>query len=116
MSGIAWTAFLIARQGFMIDAVPPAYRARALAGLGGSHRVGVFVGPLLGALLIPLAGLPAVFWLAALVSVVAAVMAGLMPDLGHESRTAQREAGHASVLSVWSPTAGRRSRWAPPWS
>lgn len=100
VSGMAWTAFLIARQGFMIDAVPAAYRARALAGLGGSHRVGVFVGPLLGALLIPVAGLPAVFWLAALVSVVAAAMAGLMPDLGQESRTAQRRAGHASVWSV----------------
>src|SRR5688500_15833992 len=33
VSGIAWTAFLIARQGFMIDAVPLEYRARALAAL-----------------------------------------------------------------------------------
>jgi MFS family permease len=100
VSGLAWTMFLIARQGFMIDAVPAAYRARALAALGGSHRVGIFVGPLLGALLIPLAGLPAVFWLAAAVSVVAGLMAFLMPDLGADDRTAQRAAGHASVRSV----------------
>ena len=100
VSGMAWTAFLIARQGFMIDAVPPAYLARALATLGGSHRVGIFVGPLIGAALIPVAGLPAVFWLAAGASVVAAFMAGLMPDLGAASRTAEREAGHASVWSV----------------
>ena len=100
VSGVAWTGFLIARQGFMIDAVPPAYRARALAALGGSHRVGVFVGPLAGALLIPAFGLTAVFVLAAAVSVVAALMAGLVPDLGMDSRTAQREAGHASVRSV----------------
>ncbi len=100
ISGVAWTAFLIARQGFMIDAVPMAYRARALAALGGSHRVGVFIGPLLGAVLIPLAGLTTVFWLAAAASLVAGAMAGLMPDLGHESRTAQGATGHASVWSV----------------
>ena len=34
VSGMAWTTFLISRQGFMIEAVPPAYRARALSGLG----------------------------------------------------------------------------------
>ena len=44
--------FLIARQGFMIDAVPVGYRARALSALGGSLRVGLLVGPLLGAALI----------------------------------------------------------------
>jgi MFS family permease len=100
VSGVAWTAFLIARQGFMIDAVPPAYRARALAALGGSHRVGVFVGPLVGSVLIPLAGLSTVFWLAAAASVAAALMARLMPDLGHETRAAQGAAGHATVWSV----------------
>ena len=38
VSGMSWTMFLIARQGFMIDAVPMGYRARALSTLGGSHR------------------------------------------------------------------------------
>lgn len=100
VSGLAWTTFLIARQGFMIDAVPPAYRARALAALGGSHRIGLFVGPLLGALLIHRGGLTGVFVLGAVVSALAGLMAFLIPDLGVESRTAQRAAGHASVRSV----------------
>lgn len=100
VSGLAWTTFLIARQGFMIDAVPPAYRARALAALGGSHRIGLFIGPLLGALLIHRGGLTGVFVLGAVVSALAGLMAFLIPDLGAESRTAQREAGHASVRSV----------------
>ena len=52
LSGMTWTAFLMARQGFMIDAVPLAYRARAMSMLGGSMRVGVLIGPLLGAGLI----------------------------------------------------------------
>ena len=32
LSGASWTAFLLARQGYMIDAVPMAYRARARGG------------------------------------------------------------------------------------
>jgi MFS family permease len=99
-SGAAWTGFLIARQGFMIDAVPVAHRARALAALGGSGRVGLLVGPLLGAALIPAFGLVSVFVLAAVVSALSGAMAFLVPDLGAESRTEQRAAGHASVWSV----------------
>ena len=43
---MTWTVFMMARQGYMIDAVPLAYRARAMSGLGGSMRIGVFIGPL----------------------------------------------------------------------
>lgn len=100
VSGMSWTMFLIARQGFMIDAVPAAYRARALATLGGSHRVGILVGPLLGAAVIHWFSLAAVFVLGAVLSLGAGLMALLMPDLGSEDRTAQRAAGHASVWSV----------------
>jgi MFS family permease len=107
LSGASWTAFLLARQGYMIDAVPMAYRARALATLGGSHRVGVLVGPLLGAGLIHAFDLRAVFVLAAAMSAISAALARLMPDLGHADRAAARELGHASVWSVL--RANRRS-------
>ena len=100
VSGVAWSAFMIARQGFMIDAVPAAYRARALSALGGSHRVGLFVGPLLGAALIPAYGLGAAFALATVMSVTAGLMAIAIPDLGEENRTRARESGHLSVRSV----------------
>ncbi|MDP2772070.1 MAG: MFS transporter [Nocardioides sp.] len=100
LSGMSWTAFLIARQGFMIDAVPLSHRARALAALGGSHRVGILLGPLLGAGLIHLFDLRASFVLAAGLSLVAALMVRLMPDLGSEGRAEQGAAGHASVWSV----------------
>ena len=55
-AGCAGRCSCIARQGFMIDAVPPTHRARALSTLGGSYRVGVLVGPLLGAGLIAVTG------------------------------------------------------------
>jgi MFS family permease len=100
LSGAAWTAFLIARQGFLIEAVPVYWRARAMSLLGGTFRIGVLIGPLIGALLITLADLRAVFLLAAATSAGAALLALVMPDLGAESRLAQGEAGHASVRSV----------------
>ena len=100
VSGMAWTTFLISRQGFMIEAVPAPFRARALSALGGTYRIGVFVGPLIGAVLIGWTGLSAVFWLALAMSLVAAAMATLMPDLGSEGRAEQQAAGHLSVWSV----------------
>ena len=99
-SGSAYTMFLLSRQGFIIDAVPQGFRARALSTMGGAFRIGVFVGPLVGAGVIATAGIPGVFWLAAALSVVAAAMARLMPDLGAESRAREQAAGHASVWSV----------------
>jgi MFS family permease len=100
VSGMAWTAFLIARQGYMIDAVPAAYRARAMSVLGGSHRVGLLLGPLLGAALIGLTDVRAAFVLAAGLTVTAGLLARLMPDLGSGDRDRQRVAGHLSVRSV----------------
>ncbi len=100
VSGMTWTAFMLARQGFMIDVVPAHLRARALSALGGSHRVGIFIGPLMGAGLIALTDLRSVFVLAAVLSIASGLLALLMPDLGTESRTAQRTTGHLSVWSV----------------
>ncbi|GGU10827.1 MFS transporter [Nocardioides albus] len=97
VSGMSWTAFLIARQGFLIDATPLSHRARAMSLLGGSFRVGVFVGPLLGAGLIHVFGLHVVFLFAAAMSLCSAVIGGWMPELG---RTRSREHGHLSVRSV----------------
>ncbi|KRF34883.1 MFS transporter [Nocardioides sp. Soil805] len=97
-SGMTWTAFIMARQGFMIDVVPVAYRARGMSMLGGSMRIGVLVGPLLGAGLIALGGLTWVFWLAASMSLASALLARTMPDLGSEARG--QGVGQLSVLSV----------------
>ncbi|WP_292648507.1 MFS transporter [Nocardioides sp.] len=97
VSGMSWTAFLIARQGFLIDATPLSHRARAMALLGGSFRIGVFVGPLLGAGLIHVFSLHVVFLFAAAMSLCSAVIGGWMPELG---RTRSREHVHLSVRSV----------------
>lgn len=105
VSGMAWTTFLMSRQGFMIDAVPLSHRARALSTLGGMHRVGIVIGPLLGAALIHISGLPAVFVLGAAMSLASAALAWAMPDLGSESRAEQQQSGH---LGVWAVLAAHR--------
>lgn len=94
VSGMTWTCFLLARQAFLIDAVPTSHRARAMATLGGVTRIGVLVGPLLGAGLLVVAELRGVFCLAAVMSLAAGLMARMMPDLGAATRAA------ASPVSV----------------
>ncbi|GAB4086031.1 MFS transporter [Myceligenerans cantabricum] len=86
VSGMSWTAFLLARQGFLIDAVPVTHRARGMALLGGSMRVGILIGPLLGALLIHLLETRSVFVLAAGASLASAVIVTRMPDFGRVAR------------------------------
>ena len=106
LSGVCWTLFLIARQGFMIDVVPATHRARAMSLLGGSYRVGVLVGPLIGAGLIRLTDLTSVFWLGAAMSVCASLLAATMPDLGEEKRAATKASG--GHLAVWTVISSHR--------
>jgi MFS family permease len=98
--GGTWTVFLLARQGFIIDAVPSGYRARALSSLGGSYRIGIFVGPFLGAGVIQLWGVPAVFLVGALTSMVAVLLVQSMPDLSVAAREHGDTHGHESVWQV----------------
>lgn len=88
-SGMAWTVFLLARQGFLIVVAPAHMQARAMSTLGGSHRIGGFLGPLLGAALLSATGsLRSVFWLAAAMALLATVVVLLARDLtaGQEGR------------------------------
>lgn len=61
--GIATAVFALARQAFMTTFVPYAYRARALSTLGGSFRLGLFIGPFVAAAVIHFSGTTnAAFW------------------------------------------------------
>lgn len=78
--GVSSAVFNLARQLYLTVMVEPRYRARALSSLGGSMRIGLFVGPFLGAAVMQPTGLGGAY----LVGVVALVMAGAialsMPD------------------------------------
>ena len=59
--GLAGSLFGLARQAYLTEAVPIRMRARALSTLGGVHRVGYFIGPFVGSLVIVRSGVGAAY-------------------------------------------------------
>lgn len=49
LMGVSGSVFMLARQSYLTEAIPAQYRARALSTLGGVMRVGMFIGPFVGA-------------------------------------------------------------------
>lgn len=91
MIGMAGAVFGLARQSYLTEAVPFHYRARALSTLGGVMRIGLFIGPFLGAAVIPFAGLAGAYGVGVVALVLAALLAIGMPDLPGDP--------HATVVS-----------------
>lgn len=79
--GIARAVFMLARQAFLVEHTPAALRARAMAMLGGVHRIGMFVGPFLGAACIYRLGLAGGYWAALGVMLITGVLAWYLPEL-----------------------------------
>lgn len=81
--GLCAAAFGLARHAFMTTRVPVAFRARALSLLGGSFRLGIFIGPFVAAGLLHLFGNEAAaiwFFLACLILMVILVLFGPDPE------------------------------------
>jgi MFS family permease len=79
-TGATNSVFTLARQSYLTEVSPVLRRARALSTLAGVQRIGTFVGPFAGALVIHLIGTGAVYWLAVGTSVLAAVIVAVVPD------------------------------------
>jgi len=61
--GLSTAVFALARHAFMTSFVPREFRARALSTLGGTFRLGYFIGPFIAAAVIHLTGsTQSVFW------------------------------------------------------
>jgi MFS family permease len=81
--GFCAAVFGLARHSFMATRVPLSFRARALSLLGGSFRLGVFVGPFVTAALLAIFGTPAAsiwFFLACLLATALLVLLGPDPE------------------------------------
>ena len=79
--GFCAADFGLARHSFMTTRVPVAYRARALSLLGGSFRLGLFVGPFVAAGLLAISGQErAAMWFFAGCLVAAVVLMVFGPD------------------------------------
>ena len=98
--GMASSVFMLARQTYMIDAVPAYMRARALSTLAGTMRIGVFVGPFAGAALIHFMGLQGAYWVAVVAMAGAGVIAYLAPDMSAPGRGGDTAAAKPRVLDV----------------
>lgn len=81
MVGLARAVFMLARQAFLVEAAPAHLRARAMAMLGGVHRIGMFAGPFLGAGFIGWLGIAGAYWAALIVMLATGALSLLVPDL-----------------------------------
>jgi MFS family permease len=79
--GMAGAVFGLARQKYLTEAVPVAFRARALSTLGGVNRIGVFIGPFLGAAVMQFSGIGGAYWVGVVAMAAAALLSLTIPDL-----------------------------------
>lgn len=92
MVGMSQAVFNLARQSYLTEAVPVAYRARALSTLGGVMRIGMFIGPFVAAGAIHFFGVAAAYGVGVAALLLAAAVAARMPEL----ETAHADASEAS--------------------
>jgi MFS family permease len=78
--GMAASVFSLARQKYLTEAVPVVLRARALSTLGGVTRIGIFIGPFVGAAVMQFAGITGAYWVVVAMAAAAAVSLRI-PDL-----------------------------------
>jgi len=93
--GCAWSVWMLARWSYASEVAPPEWRGRVLSLLGGSNRMGTFVGPFVGGLVAEFAGLASAFAVqAGLAAAAAAVMFLVVPRDRGRARVDSGDAGH----------------------
>ena len=102
VTGVAGAVFSLARQAYLTEAIPISMRARALSTLGGSFRVGLFIGPFIAAAIVTRWSIGAAYGFAAVMSLAAAALTAFLPDISTSHRTAggPDTRRHRSVISV----------------
>ncbi|MCH4160805.1 MAG: MFS transporter [Bifidobacterium sp.] len=104
MIGIASATFNLARHAFLTAWTPPWYRARAMSLLGGTSRIGYFVGPFLASPVIAFAGAQSVYWIHVCACVTVLLVLQVMPDpekaLARNRASAQSHRLEASTTPV----------------
>jgi MFS family permease len=78
--GMSTSVYYLGRQAYLAEVIPAHLRARAMSTLGGSHRIGLFCGPFLGAAVIALTDVRAAYVLAMVCAATAALLLVVVPD------------------------------------
>lgn len=81
LMGLATSVFYLARQTYLIDAVPVHMRARAFSTLGGTQRIGMFIGPFAAAALMHMIGLAGAYYVAIAALAAAGALSFALPEL-----------------------------------
>ena len=101
VTGLANAVFGLARHAYLTEAIPIPFRARALSTLGGTFRMGLFIGPFIAAAIVTRWSIGAAYGFAAAMSLAAAVLTAFLPDVtGTRRATTRRGRRHRSVVSV----------------
>ncbi|MFT8356208.1 MAG: MFS transporter [Bifidobacterium aquikefiri] len=117
--GIASATFNLARHAFLTAWTPPWYRARAMSLLGGTTRIGYFVGPFIASPVIALTGSRSVYWIHVVACLSVLVVLQVTPDpekllsanraraergrgVAHAKNTDSAGAGHIAISHVTS--------------
>ncbi|WP_345751640.1 MFS transporter [Microbacterium rhizophilus] len=94
--GMAGSVFHLARQSYLTELVPIGMRARALSTLGGSMRIGMFLGPFAGAGAMVLIGRPGAY----IVGLVALAASGVIIVAAPDLESPAQSAGPASRVAL----------------
>jgi len=102
LTGLAGSVFSLARLSYLTEVIPVAIRARALSTLGGTFRIGLFIGPLIGAAVVSRWTIGTAYLFAAAMTLAAAVLTAFLPDVTKDRRRSHSDAGlrQRSVFSV----------------
>jgi MFS family permease len=98
--GCATAIWMLARLAYVSDVAPTEYRGRALSLLGGTNRVGNFVGPFVGAGAALLVGLEGAFYLQGALALSAAAVLWFTSRDDREERLSAAGSEHPNVRRV----------------
>jgi MFS family permease len=101
ITGLAAAVFGLARHAYLTEAIPIRMRARALSTLGGTFRIGLFVGPFVAAAILTRWSIGAAYAFAAAMNIAAAILTAFLPEVtGHRRRTARSGRRQRAVIEV----------------
>jgi MFS family permease len=97
--GCAWSVWMLARLTYVSDVMPFHLRGRALAALGGTNRIGNFIGPFVGAAAIVWVGLAGAYWVHIALAAIGWVVLAAVPD-PHLPRSSAGDHGPPPVRRI----------------